>query len=264
MNHYFRLSNVLSAEGGSVNYPPGGRFGPRVQQDYQLVLLHTGQMTVYIDDVPHHVQPGHAVLLKPGHVEQFYFAKQQETWHRWIAVHFKVDPDALSESTNDSPLTLPISEDLNRMTDLMISLRSRHKNDSEVVRSLGIAAIQYFRSETMQIQPNRKHPSVDLAKSFIADRFHDDLTLDLIAESASLSPEHLVRLFRNYEKITPIKYLWQYRILKANELLIQTGLPMGEVAIRCGFKTSYHFARMFKQLTGVTPSAFRQNNWRGQ
>ncbi|MCD9025398.1 AraC family ligand binding domain-containing protein [Cohnella silvisoli] len=85
-------------------FPPGGRFGPRVQQDYQLVLLHTGQMTVYIDDVPHHVQPGHAVLLKLGHVEHFYFAKQQETWHRWIAVHLKVDPDALSESTSDSPL----------------------------------------------------------------------------------------------------------------------------------------------------------------
>src|SRR5207237_610785 len=38
---------------GEVIYPPGGAFGPRLQRNLQLIILHSGQMTVWIDDVPH-------------------------------------------------------------------------------------------------------------------------------------------------------------------------------------------------------------------
>jgi hypothetical protein len=38
---------------GGVTYQPGGAFGPRLQRNLQLIILHCGQMTVWIDDVPH-------------------------------------------------------------------------------------------------------------------------------------------------------------------------------------------------------------------
>ncbi|WP_270878739.1 AraC family transcriptional regulator [Paenibacillus aestuarii] len=263
MSDFLRIPDILHATAGTVIYPPGGRFGPRTQPDIQLVLLHTGQMTVYIDDVPHEAQPGHVVLLKPGHMEQFFFAKAQETWHRWIAVHMqKLTAEQLAH-LQQLPFSIPISENMNRLTDLMLSLRHSQPDTAEVICSLGLAAIQLYASEMSGSRPQDTHPSVSQAVAYIEQHYPEELTLEQIARCVSLSPEHLVRLFRKYENVTPVKYLWHYRMLKANELLAQTGLPIGDVAARCGFKTSFHFARMFKQMTGMTPSAYRRHNWDG-
>ena len=44
---------VESANAGTVVYPPGGKFGPRIQQDLQLVMLHTGSLEIDIDGIGH-------------------------------------------------------------------------------------------------------------------------------------------------------------------------------------------------------------------
>lgn len=53
----------------TIVYPAGGTFGPRVQRDYQLVMLHSGDLHVRIDRTVHHMPRGHVVLLRPGHTE---------------------------------------------------------------------------------------------------------------------------------------------------------------------------------------------------
>ncbi|MDR6551099.1 AraC family transcriptional regulator [Paenibacillus qinlingensis] len=259
-----RIPKVKSTFGGTVVYPPGSRFGPRIQTDLQLVLLHTGSMTVYIDEVPHCVQPGQVILLTPGHNEQFTFAKEHETWHRWIAVHVDELSVHQRQQLEQLPATQSISEEMNRLTDILISLRLRYDAGSETLCSLGLAALQLFIAETTSNHMQLTHPSVLHAKKYIEGHFHDHLSLEGIANAVGLSPEHLVRLFRKHEGITPIKFVWNYRILRANELLTQTGLAIGEIAMRCGFKNSFHFARLFKTSTGTTPSDYRHGNWRGE
>src|SRR5207244_5180454 len=71
---------------GEVIYPPGGAFGPRLQRNLQLIILHSGQMTVWIDDVPHTALAETVCMLFPGHKEYYAFAEESETWHSWL--HF--------------------------------------------------------------------------------------------------------------------------------------------------------------------------------
>lgn len=262
-NEHFPSRCIHSAVAGTIIYPPGGHFGPRLQQDVQLVLLHTGQMEVSVDGILHTVSPGHVAILKPGHMEHFVFAKGQETWHRWIAVNLPEVSEETDKHLNSLPFSLPISEDLNRLTDLMLSLRSSYPETSEVLRSLGQTALYLYEAEISRIHREAPHPSVERAKSLIHIHFQEDLSLEHLAWDVGLTPEHLVRLFRKFEATTPMKYLWHYRVLRANEMLIQTGLPIGEIAHRCGFKTSYHFARTIKQATGRTPSEIRTLHWKG-
>ncbi|MCY9691859.1 helix-turn-helix domain-containing protein [Paenibacillus alginolyticus] len=257
---HFSFNHIDSATVGTIVYPPGGRYGPRIQQDIQLVLLHTGAMEVTIDGVPFRLEPGNVALLKPGHIEHFTFADEQESWHRWIAVQpLSVDEVKALEQV---PFSLPISEHLNRITDLMLSIRSEHADTGPVMRSLGHTAIQLFLSELSKAQLQQDiHPSVLRAKAYIHQTFKENLSLPLIAAHAGVSDEHLVRLFRKYEQTTPIKYVWHYRVLRAVELLSQTGLSISEIAQRSGFQTSYHFARQVKQQTGKTPSEIRTSSW---
>src|SRR5436305_9106946 len=71
---------------GEVIYPPGGAFGPRLQRNLQLIILHSGQMTVWIDDVPHTALAETVCVLFPGHKEYYAFAEESDTWHSWF--HF--------------------------------------------------------------------------------------------------------------------------------------------------------------------------------
>jgi len=51
------------------------------------------------------------------------------------------------------------------------------------------------------------------------------------------------------------------RISKADQLLKSTGLTVNEIAFRVGFSNPYHFSRMYKQSTGITPTRSRHIAW---
>ncbi|WP_337102596.1 AraC family transcriptional regulator [Paenibacillus sp. YIM B09110] len=256
--------SITSITSGSIVYPPGGRFGPRIQQDIQLVMLYTGEMTVTIDGRELHVQPGHTVLLKPGHEESFTFSRTEETWHRWIAVHAPELEEAVREDLYALPEYLPLTEEMNRLTDLILNLQRQSEHTDPVLRSLGLAALQLYPHESSRaLLQQEKHPAVYAALDWIHEHHNDDVSLKAIADHAGVSAEHLVRLFKQFEQTTPIHYLWQYRIERAVELLTNTGLNVTEIAHRCGFKTSHHLARLIKQSTGKTASEIRRLSWSG-
>ena len=138
---------ISAAAAGSIVYPPGGRFGPRIQQDIQLVMLYTGEMIVTIDGRELRVQPGNVVLLKPGHEESFVFSRTEETWHRWIAVHVPSLEDETRERLYTLPEYLPLTEEMNRLTDLMLHLQRQALPTDPVLLSLGLAALHLYPHE---------------------------------------------------------------------------------------------------------------------
>jgi transcriptional regulator GlxA family with amidase domain len=56
-------------------------------------------------------------------------------------------------------------------------------------------------------------------------------------------------------------YLWQRRVATGVDLLANTGLPVGEIATRTGFKSVYHFSRRVKEHTGAPPTEVRRSSW---
>ena len=59
-------------------------------------------------------------------------------------------------------------------------------------------------------------------------------------------------------------YVWARRVDAGVELLSGTGLPVGTIAERCGFQTSFHFARRVRRATGATPTEVRRRAWARQ
>ena len=89
-----------------------------------------------------------------------------------------------------------------------------------------------------------------------------DKTIDLgaLASVADLSLYHFARAFKQSEGTTPHCYLLQRRVERARELLIETDLPLSEVALASGFSDQSHFSRHFGRRMGVSPAAFRRSN----
>jgi AraC family transcriptional regulator of arabinose operon len=254
---------VASVHAGTIVYPPGGTFGPRIQNDFQLVLLHTGAMTIDVDGSPHAVPTGHVAFLTPGHREEFVFSSEESTWHRWISFAFESPPtDEQRRVLERLPFHLPISDQMNQLTDMLIDLMQREGPEyNEVSRQLAQAALWLYIAESRRRDVTvTVHPAVLMTMERIKSHFADDLTVNGLAYEVGVSPEHLIRLFRRYEGITPSQYLWNYRIRRGIELLQSTGLSIGEIAAQTGFKTSYHFARAIKKQTGRTPTEVRRDS----
>lgn len=257
------LDMIASTYAGSIVYPPGGTFGPRIQQDIQLVMLYTGEMSIAIDGARRIVAPGHAIILYPGREESFTFSKSEESWHRWISVHIPAwEHDTVWRIADTD--CIPISEEMNRLLDLMLLVQPQTATTDPIMRTLGLSALQLFPLDLLRERRlSEKPPAVYAALTWIHDHYAEEITLHEIAREASVSPEHLVRLFKRFERTTPARYLWQHRIKQAIGLLTNTGLSVNEISLRCGFKTSHHFARMIKQSTGLTASELRQRSWGG-
>ena len=79
---------------------------------------------------------------------------------------------------------------------------------------------------------------------------------DLAAE-ACLSPFHFSRLFRDATGLSPHRYVIERRIRAAQKMLSSTQSPLVDVALETGFGSQATFTRAFRQVTGVTPSQFR-------
>lgn len=85
----------------------------------------------------------------------------------------------------------------------------------------------------------------------------DALSGEALARRLGVSRPHLAATFRRSTGHTLHGYITERRVTRARELLRHSELNVGEVATRLGFKTIFHFSRVFKQETGLSPRQFR-------
>ena len=92
---------------------------------------------------------------------------------------------------------------------------------------------------------------------FMEEHFSEDITLSDLSASANISKSECSRCFRMSMGTTPYKYLTEYRLSKAAQLLAKTNEPVGNIAAAVGFQQISHFGKCFKEKTGYSPKAYR-------
>lgn len=92
---------------------------------------------------------------------------------------------------------------------------------------------------------------------YIESHYHNAITLKDIMRAVALSHSSLTQLFKKELGMTPIKFVWYYRIVVAERMLASSDLPIQDIASKCGFQTAQHFSRKFEESHGCTPTAFR-------
>ncbi len=94
---------------------------------------------------------------------------------------------------------------------------------------------------------------------YIDAHLAEDIQLADLAQLLTMSPFHFGRLFKQAIGTPPHQYLLQQRVERAKRLLKQTNQPIIQIALDCGFKSHSHLSKQFRQLTGMTPTAYRVN-----
>lgn len=115
--------------------------------------------------------------------------------------------------------------------------------------------------------PTRPQPSekaqrdaqrVKTMLQFIQTHYADNLTVEQIARSASLSASECLRCFHATIGSTPIQYVKQLRVQQAAVLLSTTDRKVADIGAQCGFQETSYFSRAFRSVQGCTPSEYRR------
>lgn len=101
---------------------------------------------------------------------------------------------------------------------------------------------------------------VRLALGFIRDHASESIVVGDVLAAVPLSRRPLEQRFKRETGRTLQKEIWRVRIERAKEMLIETDLPVAEIALRCGFSEPQRMTEVFGRELGLAPGAFRQSH----
>jgi transcriptional regulator GlxA family with amidase domain len=96
------------------------------------------------------------------------------------------------------------------------------------------------------------------AKHIMSENLDSAIQVDELAEACRLSVSHFARAFKVTTGQSPHRWLLGYRVERAKRLLLESKLPLTNVALACGFADQSHFARVFSRIAGAAPGAWRR------
>ena len=165
---------------------------------------------------------------------------------------FIIDRDRYTASGGTAPL------------DLVLNLvRSRHGarlateiSEQFIVDRQRGASDQQRMPQPECIGPGYQHLSeaIDLMSANI----EEPLTLAEIADAVHISLRQLERMFHRYYSMNPAQYYLNLRLRRARELVMHSSQPIMQVTIACGFASSSHFCKAYRNLFGHPPSEERR------
>lgn len=94
--------------------------------------------------------------------------------------------------------------------------------------------------------------------AYIDSQLAEPISLGQLAGLCALSEYHFARMFRASFGLPPHQYVLARRLDRARQMLRGTVLPLGEIALACGFASASHFTNRFRQVLGGTPGEYRQ------
>jgi AraC-like DNA-binding protein len=94
---------------------------------------------------------------------------------------------------------------------------------------------------------------------YLEQNLANDISLSELAAIVNLSTAHFSRQFKMSTGSPPHRYQLGLRVERAKTLLLQSDLPLKEVALRCGFFDQGHLSKSFRRLVGLSPAAWQRS-----
>ena len=115
-------------------------------------------------------------------------------------------------------------------------------------------------SKTSGVQRlDTRQARLQIMMQYIHDHYQEEITLDEIAASASVSKSSALHIFQSGIQTAPEAYLIQYPLMQAAELLYTTTKPVSTIAVETGFTGAGYFCLKFKERYQISPGEYRKH-----
>lgn len=274
--HYHNLEYEHSQEGeiylvacGMERCDPAVTYGPELRDCYHLHAVLSGTGVLKVNGLTFHPHFGQLFLLKDNEVVE-YSADEKDPWeYCWVtfngtrAVEFIekigftkdvycVDSDLDTHEFYQLVLRMHEKPEMNQINDL------RRKGILLEYLAMAMEATQKKGKKSPRTYEYEPEIYVKRALEFIAYNYQMITVADVI-KFVGFSRSYFATLFKQKVGVSLQKYLIQYRIRKACELLEQTDQPIQLIAEKVGYENQLAFSRCFRKEMGISPTQYREN-----
>lgn len=227
-----------------------------------LTILLEGHGFFNIDGVELDVGPGTAVL---GYSEKLFtirLIKGSPSRLCWCNTGELSIDNSERQSIRELPYSLSATPLMHTLMREGLNIGGGDSSNRFRLRnSLGESIFnEYFYQAGINLEDSCIPRPIARAKRYIEKNFNKPIGLKELAGVVGLNPRYLLRLFKKHVELTPTRYLWKIRAEHGIDLLHNSRLNIGQIADRCGFKSSNHFSRYIKTRFGNAPSKLRANS----
>lgn len=215
-----------------------------------------------VDDLRQIVKPGDLVVMNAHRGNR---GLCRDKWFYWC-VSFDIHEYSVFDFLAEKPLLLkaPVRHIPAVKKGFSGVVREYGRQDPLQALRMKAAVLSFLATLWENVAPRSSgfrsySPPIEKVLERIHIHYTDkNLRLNQLAAAANLSADHFGRLFKQELGTSPVKYLTQYRITRARELIQRGNLSVKEVASEVGFRDPLHFSRVFSALTGSSPSQFKK------
>ena len=240
----------------------------------EIFYLASGTCTLSVDDITYSLKAGQMIVYAPG-------AHHRIVCHSVAApyiISFASDSVALSDIYNRVINLNILQKDLitDIIDDAVVYFKGRSPGDNilgmvlkegvpeyalqKIKKQLEFFLIDILKATThTEYIAQRLDKDFHIVTEFLKKNIYRSLTLDEIANRCSMSVSKLKLLFRKKHGNGPINYFIELKIEEAKRLLRGGKMNCTEISAKLGFASLHYFSRLFKKLTGVSPTEYARN-----
>lgn len=243
-------------------------FGPHIRNHYLFHYIITGRGVLHANDTQYAIEGGAGFLITPGEVTT-YTADEASPWeYAWIEFDGLSVPGCLTQAGLSAcqPVYRPVTREAGAQLQNQMMTIINHNTDSAMhLIGQGFIFLDLLvRGSGYQATGSGKRLRdfyMKEALSFIEQHYREDISIEDISPFCGLDRSYFGRIFRDTMGASPQRFLMVYRMAKAQQLLKETRLSIGEISVMVGYANQLHFSRAFKEIYGVSPREYRQQHF---
>lgn len=259
-------------QGGYADNEGAASFGPCTRNHYLFHYVISGAGTLVADDADgneheFYIHTGQGFLIFPNQVTTYWADKDHPWEYTWI----EFDGVYASEIIKNAGLSManPIYRVADKVAgQTLMETMLEMAGDTDRTHFYKMSKLYLFadcliRAAGGTSMPSVSNPSVSdyylqTAFLYIEKNFMNNISVESIAARCNIHRNRLLKLFKDQIGQGPQEYLIKYRMSKAAQLLITTGLSVNEIGNAVGYTNQLHFSRAFKSVYGISPKYFRE------
>mgnify|MGYP005783001425 CR=1 FL=1 len=246
--------------------------GTHFHNCYELYYLAEGEVTYFVEDTIYPVKAGEMILIPPATIHKTMPCG--DIRHKRILVYISSDflieflalnPDLFACFAHTKIRTLK-RERIEQLLHALLEEAKELKDLVMVKALLGELLTLLNRwSKHMESPETVRSGSASSEKileivRYINGTYSEDITLTHLPRRFYINPTYLSRKFKQVMGVSYSEYLTKIRMRAALHLLANTRKKVSQIAQEVGFRSDNHFCKMFRQVMGMSPLAYRKSN----
>lgn len=243
----------------------------RILNDFQLVYITEGKGLYWTHPKkPQKVEAGNIIVVLPG-LWHNYFPLPEIGWvEHWVSFNGKITKTWLEKNLL-SKKRLILQPNVNEhVLTLFEELLNVAQTAPPYANQIQAGLAMQILANTLSLIQHRQDTVresdfsiIEKAKCYLHDHWNQEVDVEELAESLNISYRHFRRLFKSSTGVPPQQYILNLKINQAKRLL-EGPFTIKKIAYKAGFTDPYHFSRLFKQKTRMSPSEWRNSTFNAE